>query len=299
MNPFLRKNVISHLDDRTYYGNKAHLAYQDENGYFISDWVASGNYAEDLNCPVIYRINKDGFRSDHFKIIDEKNISILFGGCSWTFGEGLPEEYTWTKMLCNKISNKLNKKVDYFNTGYMGSSIDLIIKNTMAFIREYGKPNYIFLLLPDMARKTRFNKLTNDYYKAFPHPDWIAKEKSHAQKKYTLEYEFENNVYDSLNLLHLFEDYCSESNIKLLWGTWFSPEKYYYINSRFKYFIDQDDIVKNFKESLSIDSKDEYYPNLKNLPYWRVAKDNCHPGTAWTHFIVEVFFQKGVEREYY
>ena len=70
MNSFLLKNNISHLDTRTEYGSdKKHLFHIDKDEYYISDWIGSGNFAEDKNYPVIYKINKNGFRSKHFEKI--------------------------------------------------------------------------------------------------------------------------------------------------------------------------------------------------------------------------------------
>lgn len=300
MNSFLLKNNISHLDDRTTYGeNKKHLFYTDENNYVISDWVASGNMAEDKNVPVTYKINKDGFRSQHFEEFDKNKKNILFGGCSWTFGEGLPEEYTWTYLLKNKIEKQINETLNLYNTGYMGSSIDLVIKNTMAFIRKYGKPNYIVLLLPDMARKIIYNNKTGQYIKAYASPEFLIENDHHIQKRYTLSYEYENNMYEHLNLIYMFEDYCKESGIKLIWSSWYIPDYQIYDNCNFEFFVKED--LKDNKEYFIVSRllKEDhlpYYENVDNLPYWKVAKDNSHPGTAWTRFMSNLMFDKMIER---
>jgi hypothetical protein len=299
MNNFLFKDNISHLDERTIYDeDKKHLFYIDEDGYFISDWIASGNMAEDKNVPVTYKINKDGFRSKHFQEFDKNKDSILFGGCSWTFGEGLPEEYSWTYLLKQKIEKQSNKELDLYNTAYMGSSIDLVIKNTMAFIRKYGKPNYIVLLFPDIARKTIYNNKLNSYIKAYASPEFLAMPNQHIQKRYTLSYEYENNAYQHLSLIYMLEDYCKEAGIKLIWSSWFIPDYEVYDNCNFNFFIKQD-INENedyFIASRSIQDQDKwYYENKNNLPYWYVAKDNAHPGTAWTEFMSTLMFDKMIK----
>lgn len=300
MDPFLNKDKISHLDDRTVYGehNKKFII-SEEKDYIYTDWIASGDWANDPSTPVIYRINKDGFRSNHFEKINNEEITILFGGCSWTFGEGIPEEYTWTNLLCKKIQQKINKPVKCYSTAYMGSSIDLIIKNTMAFIRNYGKPTYLFLLLPDNARKVVYDSIEKKYLKVFPNVNWLKESKNNIQKKYTLTYEFENNVYDNLNLLHLLEDYCNESGIKLLWSSWNIGDYFVYESSKFNNFIKENPEEKYFTTAFPREWEGSYYENPNNIPYWKVAKDNCHPGTAWTHFNADLFFQKALEYEYF
>lgn len=296
----LKKDTICHLDFRTTYSAEIpNSIYKDKDGYWISDFIHSGNSEDDPKYPVIYKINSDGFRSNHFKNIDG-NPSILFGGCSWTFGEGLPEDYTWTKLLTDKIEKEVGIKLDYFNTGYMGSSIDLIIKNTMGFIRKYGKPTYIFLLFPDLARKTIFDENNSQYIKAFPNIHWLSENKKHAQRVYTIEHKRENNIYDNFNFIYLLEDYVKLSGIKLLWSTWGAGDYDLYKQYDFNNLIIEDRVDgKYFSAIHTKDSKDSYYNNINNLPYWGVAKDGAHPGTAWTHFISDLFFQRAKQHEFF
>jgi len=292
----LKRDMICSLDNRIDL-NKAII---DNNNYYITENISSGDMANDPSCKVIYRINSDGFRSDHFKKIKNNETSILFGGCSWTFGEGIPEEYTWTRLLTNKIEKKIGTKINYFNTAYMGSSIDLIIRNIMAFIRKYGAPTYIFILFPDMARKVKYDENNKKYVKAFPNPSWLSENDNHVQKKHTIEYIFENNLYDNFNLIYFLEDYCKLHNIKLLWSSWMTAEYEYYQQYKFNSFIiENDGKIPYFDPSCPKESDRDYYENINNLPYWKIAKDNAHPGTAWTHFISNFFFEKGEENEFF
>jgi len=304
MYEILKKDSICHLDFRTNYKQEIKdensEIYLDKDGYWISNFIYSGKAAEDPNYPVFYKINRNGFRSNHFKIIDKNNPSILFGGCSWTFGEGIPEEYTWTKLLTNKINKKINTNLEYYNTAYMGSSIDLIIKNTMGFIRKYGKPTYLFLLFPDLDRKTIFDDNNNEYIKAFPNTHWLSENNKHAQKRYTLEYKRETNIYDNFHLIYLLEDYCNNSGIKLLWSTWGAGDYELFKKYNFNNFIVEEKVDgEYFKPIHNKEDKTDYYKNKNNLPYWGVAKDNSHPGTAWTHFISNLFFTKAKNNDFF
>ena len=56
--------------------------------------------------PYSYSINSCGFRTQEFKKYSKNSLKILFAGCSNTFGEGLPLEYTWSQLLIQKIFQK-------------------------------------------------------------------------------------------------------------------------------------------------------------------------------------------------
>ena len=82
--------------------------YMSDDGYLYTTLLNS--HPENGKGPKFqYRLNSNGFRSDHFKKLDTSNINILFAGCSFTFGEGLPEEYTWPRLLENNIKHKTKK----------------------------------------------------------------------------------------------------------------------------------------------------------------------------------------------
>ena len=151
----------------------------DDEGYFIcNEWRDP-----QIKGPRIqYKINKDGFRSKHFATLKKENFNILYGGCSWTFGEGLPEEMTWTYQVTQGIKNKINKNVIDYNLGFMAFSIDLIIKNVMSFIRLYGKPDVIFLCFPDVGRKIKY--MDNSYEIFNRSPIWIEGKNKEQKNMY-------------------------------------------------------------------------------------------------------------------
>src|SRR3712207_3164408 len=50
-----------------------------------------------------YRLNEHGYRADRLDP-DSPNLKIMFLGCSFTFGTGLPLEQVWTKIITERIS---------------------------------------------------------------------------------------------------------------------------------------------------------------------------------------------------
>jgi hypothetical protein len=239
-----------------------------------------------------YKINKHGFRSQHFKNLDHNNTNILYSGCSWTFGMGLPEESTWTNMLSNTIQSSSNKKVEVFNIGYRAFSIGLIIKNVMSFIRSYGKPEYLFIVFPDSGRDFIFNKYNNSYSAVDPR---YFEHTSDFTADYTKSYRYETNILKYSEMIKMLEDFCNQSGIKLLWTTWYYPDYDIYKNLEFDNLCPTDTTFLQADPGFyRIFNEIEYgsnypYNNIDNLPYWSVARDLVHPGTAWTTHITKEF----------
>lgn len=239
-----------------------------------------------------YKINKDGFRSQHFKKLNQDNVNILYSGCSWTFGMGLPEKYTWTSMLSEQIKNLKSNDVEYFNIGYRAFPIYLIIKNVMAFIRTYGKPTYLFIVFPDSGRDFIFNKYTNSYSNVDPrYFEYI----SDFYSEYTNNYQYETNILKYSDMIKMLEDYCNTNNIKFLWTTWYYPDYEIYKKVGFDNLCPTDinflQADPGFYRAYNKNNFDRDYPyeNKNKLPYWSVARDLVHPGTAWTNHIVKEF----------
>lgn len=100
-----------------------------------------------------YEFNSHGFRCDEF--VEEADLSILFLGCSYTEGIGLPLEDIWPTFLLNKIRSipqNTGKKIPYWSLALGGSSIDTAARVLYEHI-DLIKPRYIFYLLSSMQRR--------------------------------------------------------------------------------------------------------------------------------------------------
>lgn len=101
-----------------------------------------------------YKMNNVNLRCDDFKS-EHEGEHILFAGCSNTYGVGTEYERTWAYEVYSDICK--NKKVDgYYNVGTNGATILEIIWQVFAYIQLYGKPDVIFLLLPEVERDDSF-----------------------------------------------------------------------------------------------------------------------------------------------
>ena len=98
-----------------------------------------------------YRRNSYGFRSENFN--NDDDVKVLYAGCSLTEGVGLPLEHTWAHFVNMAIGKDLGKKLNMYNIGYGGFSIDSIVRFTYLTIKNgIFKPDLVLLLLPSITR---------------------------------------------------------------------------------------------------------------------------------------------------
>ena len=69
-----------------------------------------------------YDVNANGFRCDDFDTIDFTKKSVIYLGCSHTFGIGLPEEHCWP-LITHKVLNT-TETYNYINLSVAGGSVD-------------------------------------------------------------------------------------------------------------------------------------------------------------------------------
>lgn len=104
----------------------------------------------------LYSVNKNHLRSDDFKKKHD-GLHILFAGCSVTAGEGLPLDYTWSKIVYNKIKEESNVS-GYYNIAQPGASPIDIVEQIITYTGEFGNPDIIFVNFPDIDREKNYHK---------------------------------------------------------------------------------------------------------------------------------------------
>lgn len=241
---------------------------------FLDDsWPAWQSYED-----VKFKANSFGFRAEELTKLDSNKLNILYSGCSITFGYGLPPESMWTNMLTDKIKD-VNETVEARNISYGGHSTLAIIKNVMAYIRNYGKPDFIFLLLPHTGRTVYFH--VNRYHNVFPP---FVSHLNPWQEKYQEGFSLETQLFADAQMINIFKDYCQEANINLTLATW----------SDYAYgFLGQSglDNLLNLHQGI-IFNEPKYNVNKDNLPYWLKAADHQHPGTLYNQIVAREMFKE-------
>ena len=101
-----------------------------------------------LNLDISYKFNKDGFRANNFS----QRENVLFLGCSYTFGIGLPLKNTFPQIVSDKIG------LECFNLGLPGSSNDTAFRLSYIWIKRLNPKLVILTAPPDI----RFELLIHD-----------------------------------------------------------------------------------------------------------------------------------------
>lgn len=216
-----------------------------------------------------YQISNLGFRDRDLP--DSVDIAIF--GCSFTFGQGLPEEMLWHK----KLSNNLDKTV--YNFGQPGLGIKAII-DLFLIMSQNVKFDSAVLLLPTFDRQSiacSFDQTNPQIIPVMPNY------KSFLEVLFDVSY---NDIFKILpeeelirtlkDSLYLLDFYCKIKNIKVYVSSW-DNKTYNLINEmNFKHLIVLPEWTSAYIENYQDD----------------VARDNLHPGpihhTVWADKITEV-----------
>lgn len=222
-----------------------------------------------------YRFNSDGFRCDEFS--SPADLSVLFLGCSFTEGIGLPMNEVWTSYIINNIRAKYpDKKIPYWSLALGGSSVDYASRKLVEY-SDRLKPKYVIHFLSSMERREFC--FGEKYIK-----DWIPNTSRQFHK---------DSVFNSVTRLFADENYAThqtymsmllmEQTARLHDITIFmvyrplsgiieqKRELLFSQFTRIKY-------VPWIPESIIIP---EEHAHIKLRP--KLARDNQHPGATWQY----------------
>jgi hypothetical protein len=261
----------------------------DKDGYLIVH-KAKNEEIKNEELYFDYKINSSGYRSQHFKELDTGSINIVYAGCSFTYGEGLPEEYTWPHLLTKKIEkDHPGKNVEYFNLSQPGAGVHQVIRVCFDYFKKYGNPDYLFLMLPDVMRGISWVDHRSMYETLIPDINNI--EAGPFYKKYFQSVIAENFWLLASDLMHIMEQYCEAAGITLLWDGWHDAAIWpdlNYGNRIIRKTIDTPLIRTEYSKRHQVGVFPE---NLNALPYWECARDGGHPGTCWTVYQSESYYE--------
>ena len=117
--------IVGHLDDNVPVNKNRKYRFQwwpsdTEENYDIHE--RKGKIPSYKKDDFYYDINANGFRCDDFDTMDFTKKSIIYLGCSHTFGIGLPEEHSWPS-ITHKVLNT-TETYNYINLSVAGGNID-------------------------------------------------------------------------------------------------------------------------------------------------------------------------------
>lgn len=215
--------------------------------------VRKDNLAFDHPLVKSYKVNSMGHRSNEF--ID--NPDLLVAGCSQTFGEGILEEHMWANLLANKLGTDR-----HVNLSFSGWSIGTIVTSVFNYVRRYGNPKILAVMLPDPYRLAiPYNTEVAVPWTGGARPDIsgpsagimrTAIELDRVVPKYSkaphdlreiLPYEFP--IADAIYAVQRLVDYCKAVGITLIWGSWHEHSRYLF----------EEIVFKEFRRTMPIDTQ--------------------------------------------
>lgn len=260
--PVGNSNAVSEI-----FYNEFDITWHRENKLYNPtqrDWgLLAGEHAID-DGTVTYRYNNEYFRSDEF-INEHHGLHILFAGCSETEGQGGELDDSWGKILFDKV--KSNHETDgFFNLGKAGYGWQKIISQIRIYINKYGKPDNLFVLLPNIGRSIEWSDADSDWYVKQSYPK-IGENKTLDSADNPLlsdlaPQEYKKLFIDFVISWRLFEDFCDAANIKLVWGTWEPIDDYNFSKSNlFNNFVplpknDLPQIIDKYRKDAKITLRD-------------------------------------------
>ena len=207
------------------FSNEFDITWHEEfkhNGSTQKVWTRMRQEMAKDDGTVSYKYNSEYFISDEFTNT-HNGLHVLFAGCSETEGQGGNIEDSWGNILFNTIKDYTSVE-GFYNIGKSGYGWQKIINQVRVYVSRYGKPNNLFILLPNIGRSIDWSDEYNSWYakqaytKIGPNKMLDSKKKNRPEELSDKEYK--KMFIDFVISWRLFEDFCDAANIRLIWGTW-------------------------------------------------------------------------------
>jgi len=201
------------------------FGFYSANSEFYPDEHSKQGWGASVDSKNYYAVDKHGYRNS----VDVGRADIIAAGCSQTYGVGVPEEIRWS----NQLGKSMN--MSQATVSLPGWSTQSIVNGVMSYIKQYGKPKVVALLLPDFYR---YDLLVNKDSMVFrlenpklPDSGPIRRindvtaphvELPKVSKRPHVSYEIlsaEISYFLSGQFLRFFIEYCKEAKITLVWAT--------------------------------------------------------------------------------
>ncbi len=242
---------------------------------------------------VVYRFNSLGFRSDEFvKRTNDPTPTVLFSGCSFTEGFGVPDEHMWTRQFLNLAEGLVGKSPAHYNLGSSGWGIDRMVRAIHLLVHDCKFcPDYLLVLVPPINRE----ELCVEDFNPKEYPGIYSSYNTGRNAIESVFVKQRNNCLRTRNLIIklqqqmlLLHYICTTYNIKYLWGYWDDMTQ-----------LTEAWDITDFLPSYVVD---KYVSNAKildetiieNMPVFlqQVALDKLHPGPTNHYRFAHHFWEK-------
>jgi hypothetical protein len=205
--PRLSPNSVTNIDDLVFYGHnnsKNKLLCQ-------TDEISCYELIREETYKYNYNFNKFGFR-DTWKL-DSNKPNIGFFGCSFTFGEFVESDKTFSKLTARQLG------YNDFNFGLLGSSIERTAYLFSAANRVIDL-DYAVITLPDWNRTLYLNNDSNgisylDLIHTVGHNKIID-----SFKKIIYSFSDDYFIHQAIRNINWIIDVAEKHSVKLLVSSW-------------------------------------------------------------------------------
>ena len=158
-----------------------------------------------------YEVNIHGFRCDDFNTFDFTKQSIVYLGCSHTFGIGSPEEDIWCSILHKLLQEHYNTEFNLINLGVGGGCIDDYLR-FMPYIKKFNPHMIISCTSPMHRMLLPYDEDIHGYdsYKGL----WSEKNRNNNAFHELLKYNNEYFIYKYDMILQVVKSITDAMNIE-------------------------------------------------------------------------------------
>jgi hypothetical protein len=247
-----------------------------------------------------YKSNSDSYRSEDFSKENSDNL-VLSVGCSFTYGVGLPFQYIWPVSLQERLG--LDHHANIAAAGWGASTI---IDSIYTYIRVYGKPKAVTMLLPNLQRYYTVFKINEKTFTksiVFHHISPNRTDEDIIQDDRDLQFinklmNEETLLYDLVHRLKQLEEYLLAIDVPLVYSCWDQDT-----SEKLESCVGLDNLVlidPKEKEKYLFDNQYGYL-NTEERNLWYSAADKAfgpspHPGISENRFFAELFYRELKER---
>lgn len=172
-----------------------------------------------------YLLNSMNYRCDEFNqsTFTNSDLNIVFTGCSFTFGFGIPSDHTWPHIMHQELVKTFpDKNIPYYNLGMVGCGLNTFARQIMNLTNAYNNIDMVVVLAPGVLRREVFSEDLEDLYEFGPNgrEGYLDDlEKLKAYDLYEKDLESEGLMFYSAAMdLMLMSTICKAKNIKLMIG---------------------------------------------------------------------------------
>lgn len=237
-----------------------------------------------------YDFNLDGFRSDNFVPCSNDGPSVLFAGCSITYGFGVELEKTYAYRIYKHLLEK-KQALTFINISVPGYSSIQAMLSIFDYIELYGNPDTIVLLMPQLERDAAF----------FLNYEFEINYKKQRSKEDQI-MDFRKYFPMFFRIYKMLHFYCKKNNIRLISSHWHETDMIFqgdrnfpnYNDFSISYFLQENfsDSYKDTKTKTFDQMMFDYVETNKNEKNLIMGDDDDHPGNAWHYAMSQSFINE-------